>query len=452
MAKHTTCQMHNRTPEKMNNDKSQFIQAIHARQIYDSRGKPTLEVEVSTQLGTFVASVPSGASTGKYEACELRDNRADEFLGSGVTKAIDNVNNVIAPSIVGRFSPTQQKEIDQHMVTVLDGTPNKSKLGANAILGVSLAVARAGAAEKKMPLYKYIAEMAGIVQLSVPLPFFNVINGGRHAGNEIAIQEFMLVPTGAKSFYEAMRIGSECYHHLKMLIKSKYGQDAVNVGDEGGFAPNLKCTEDCLELIVAAIKKAGYESKVKIALDCAASEFFSAGNYDLNFKSTESMQKHCKLTGVELIDFYQKLKRDFPIFSIEDPFDEDDYESWSLFTQSESNLQIIGDDLTVTNVNRIKIAAEKKSCNCLLLKVNQIGTLTEAIDAVKLARSFGWNIMTSHRSGETEDSFIADLAVGLNTQQIKSGAPCRSERLSKYNRLLKIEQEIGTSHFKHPFN
>lgn len=424
-----------------------MIEALHARQIFDSRGKPTIEVTIRTDGKSYTASVPSGASTGKYEAHELRDGNKSEYLGLGVSNAIRNINSAIAPALIGKYEVTQQREIDNLMVQTLDGTPNKQKLGANAILAVSLAVARAAAGLKGIQLYDWIAVLAGNGPCSLPLPAFNVINGGRHSGNPIAIQEFMLLPTGATTFQEAMRMGVECYHHLRSLIQSRYGQDAVNVGDEGGFAPNISSVKDCLQLLVDAIRQAGYQGKVKIGLDCAASEFYSDGKYDLGFKQ----QSHCRLSASELKDFYVELVNEWPIISIEDPFDEDDLEAWKgLVAATNGKVQIIGDDLTVTNPERIQLAASSNCCNCLLLKPNQIGTLSEVIEAVRLARSHGWSVMTSHRSGETEDSFIADLAVGLNTQQIKAGAPARSERLVKYNRLLGIEVE-GNLKFEHPF-
>ena len=426
-----------------------MIESLHARQIFDSRGKPTLEVSITANGITSTASVPSGASTGKYEAHELRDGVQSDFLGLGVSCAIRNVNSIIAPALVGKYKVIQQQEIDKLMIEKLDGTPNKQKLGANAILAVSLAVARSAALNQNIPLYEWIAKLAGNSECTLPLPAFNVINGGRHSGNPIAIQEFMLLPTGAGTFEEAMKMGVECYHNLRALIQSKYGPDSVSVGDEGGFAPNISTTEECLSLLVDAIQQAGYQGRVKIGLDCAASEFHSNGKYDLSFKQ----KGHNPLTRRELREFYSELVRNWPIISIEDPFDEDDFEAWREFHETMGkSVQIIADDLTVTNPKRIELAAKSNCCNCLLLKPNQIGTLTEVIDAVRLARSYGWNVMTSHRSGETEDSFIADLAVGLNTQQIKAGAPCRSERLVKYNRLLGIEEESkGSLKFKHPF-
>jgi len=421
------------------------IKKILARQIFDSRGNPTVEVDLTTDLGLFRAAVPSGASTGIYEALELRDNDKAHYHGKAVTKAIDNINKEIAPKLLGAgFDVTQQTKIDEFMLK-LDGTDNKNKLGANAILGVSLAVCKAGAAHKKVSLYQHIADLAGNKELSLPVPAFNVINGGSHAGNKLAMQEFMILPVGASSFTEAMRMGVEVYHNLKNIIKDKYGQDATNVGDEGGFAPNIQNNKEGLELLKAAIAKAGYTDKVKIGMDVAASEFFGEGKYDLDFK-TKNNDKSQVLTGDQLSNLYKEFVNEFPVVSIEDPFDQDDWDSYAKLTADlGKNIQIVGDDLLVTNPKRIQTAIEKKACNALLLKVNQIGSVTESIQACKLAQSAGWGVMVSHRSGETEDTFIADLVVGLGTGEIKTGAPCRSERLAKYNQLLRIEEELGSS-------
>lgn len=417
------------------------IESIHARQIFDSRGNPTVEVDLTTELGLFRAAVPSGASTGVHEALELRDNEKNNYHGKGVMQAIKNINSIIAPELLKQtFEVTQQTDIDTFMLQ-LDGTENKSKLGANAILGVSLAVCKAGAAKKGVPLYKHIADLAGNTNIILPVPAFNVINGGSHAGNKLAMQEFMILPTGASNFTEAMKIGSEVYHHLKKVIKDKFGLDATAVGDEGGFAPNILNNKDALTLIQDAIAKAGYVDKVTIGMDVAASEFFKDGMYDLDFKNPNS-DKSQWLTPDKLGNVYQEFIKEFPIVSIEDPFDQDDWNAWTNLTGSTS-IQIVGDDLTVTNPKRIQTAVEKKSCNCLLLKVNQIGSVTESIKAHLLAKSNGWGTMVSHRSGETEDTFIADLVVGLSTGQIKTGAPCRSERLAKYNQILRIEEELG---------
>lgn len=413
---------------------------VEARQIFDSRGNPTVEADVTTYKGTFTAAVPSGASTGIHEAVELRDGGSD-YMGKGVMKAVNNVNTVLAPALVG-MDPTKQEEIDNKMIEI-DGTPNKANMGANAILAVSLAVARAGAAEKGVPLYKHISDLSGNTKLILPVPSFNIINGGMHAGNALAFQEFMIMPTGASSFSEAMKMGSEVYHNLKSIIKNKYGLDACNVGDEGGFAPGIQSNEEGVLLVVEAIEKAGYTGKVKIAMDCAASEFYDAESktYDLAFKAKENDGSE-KKTGAEMKSFYEDLASKYPIISIEDPFDQDDWDSYATLTAG-GIAQIVGDDLLCTNPTRVQTAIEKKACDALLLKVNQIGSVTESIKAVNMSKQAGWGIMTSHRSGETEDTFIADLAVGLSTGQIKTGAPCRSERLAKYNQLLRIEQELG---------
>jgi enolase len=414
------------------------IKKVHAREILDSRGNPTVEAEITTDDGVFRAVVPSGASTGIHEAHELRDG-GDRYLGQGVWIAVDNVKKIIAPALIGK-DVTKQKEIDDLMIE-LDGTKNKEKLGANAILSVSMAVCRAGAAAKKIPLYKYIADIAGNTNIRLPVPSMNVINGGSHAGNKLAMQEFMILPVGAESFQEALRMGAEVYHHLKSVIKEKYGKDATNVGDEGGFAPNIQENKEGLDLLKEAIERAGYTGKIKIGMDVAASEFYKDGNYDLDFKEKDN-DGSMVVSGDKLADMYKEFINEFPIVSIEDPYDQDDWESYAKFTE-DSGIQVVGDDLLVTNVERIKTALEKKACNSLLLKVNQIGSITEAIDASNMAMDAGWSVMVSHRSGETEDTFIADLVVGLGTGQIKSGAPCRGERTAKYNQLLRIEEELG---------
>lgn len=421
------------------------ISKVHSRYVYDSRGNPTVEVDVTTENGLFRAIVPSGASTGINEAMELRDGDKSKWQGKGVTKAVDNVNKTIAPQLIkSGLDEKNQEEIDSFLLK-LDGTPNKRNLGANAILGVSLAVAKAGAAAKQVPLYRHIADISKSKQdkYVLPVPFQNVLNGGSHAGGSLAFQEFMIAPTNAPSFSEALRIGSEVYHHLKSLTKSKYGQSAGNVGDEGGVAPNIETPEEALDLIVASIEKAGYKGKVFIALDVASSEFYKDGKYDLDFKNPNS-DKSKWLSGDQLADLYESLIDNYPIISIEDPFSEEDWDAWSNFyPKVASKLQIVGDDLTVTNPIFIKKAIEKKAANALLLKVNQIGTLTESIKAAQLALSDKWGVMVSHRSGETEDHIIADIAVGLRTGQIKTGAPARSERLAKLNQILRIEQELG---------
>jgi enolase len=418
------------------------IKKIKAREILDSRGNPTLEVELETDFGKFFASVPSGASRGKYEAVELRDG-GKRYLGKGVKKAIENINEVIAKKLRG-LDVTKQKEIDQALIE-LDGTENKSKLGANAICGVSLAVCKAGAGTKNLPLYKYISEI-GNWKLGIgkfPRPSFNIINGGAHAGNDLDFQEFMVCPKG-KSFSENLRIGVEIYHRLKEIISKKYGKLATNLGDEGGFAPPIKDPEIAIKLILEAAKSLNYQNKISIILDVAASQFFDGKKYKTKIGN---------FSGKELAKFYLKLIKKYPIEGIEDPFAQEDFESWqnfsSYFQLPTSNFLIIGDDLTVTNPKRIKIAKEKELCNGVIIKINQIGTVSEAIEAVKLAKSFGWKIMVSHRSGETIDDFISDFAVGIGADFIKSGAPARGERVAKYNRLLKIEEEIcsGTQHF-----
>ncbi|PAA48828.1 hypothetical protein BOX15_Mlig008905g2 [Macrostomum lignano] len=416
------------------------LRSITARQIFDSRGNPTVEVDVCTDKGLFRAAVPSGASTGIYEAVELRD-KGTTYHGKGVLKAVSNVKEIIAPALLAKkFTCTQQEEIDKFMME-LDGTKNKGKLGANAILGVSLAVAKAGAAEKTIPLYLHFAQLAGNTEICLPVPAFNVLNGGSHAGNKLAMQEFMILPTGATSFTEAMQMGSEVYHHLKAVIKSKYGQDACNVGDEGGFAPNIQDNFEGLELVKLAIDKAGYTGRIEIGMDVAASEFCKDGKYDLDFKNPNS-DKSAWLSSDQLADVYKSMMAKYPIVSIEDPFDQDDWAAYTKFTGGVS-IQIVGDDLLVTNPERVQTGIDKKACNALLLKVNQIGSVTEAIQACKMSQAAGWGVMVSHRSGETEDTTIADLVVGLCTGQIKTGAPCRSERLAKYNQLLRIEEELG---------
>ncbi|HLD89023.1 MAG TPA: phosphopyruvate hydratase [Candidatus Nanoarchaeia archaeon] len=408
------------------------ILQIKAREILDSRGNPTIEVDCITDYGTSRASVPSGASTGKHESLELRDNNS-RFLGKGVQNAVDNVNKIIAPKLISRDCK-QQREIDELMIGI-DGTKNKAKLGANAILGVSLAVCKAASMNFEMPLYKYIAEIYENKKFILPVPAMNIINGGAHAGNQLDIQEYSIMPVGAKNFREAMQMGSEVYHTLKELLKKNYGTNSTNVGDEGGFAPPLNRVEDPLDLIEEAIKQRGYSKKIFTALDCAASQFFKNGLYVLNNKN---------FSAEELIDYYKTLTRSYSIISIEDPFAEEEFENFAMLKKElGKKIQIIGDDILVTNIERIKTAIENDSCSCLLLKVNQIGTLSEALDASKLAQNAGWNVQVSHRSGETEDNFIADLTVGIGNGQIKSGAPSRGERLAKYNQLLRIEEELG---------
>jgi enolase len=427
------------------------ITGVKAREILDSRGNPTVEVDLFTENGMFRAGCPSGASTGAYEALELRDGDKSRYLGKGCLTAVKNINDTIGPKLIG-LDPTKQADIDKMMVETLDGSKNewgysKSNLGANAILSVSMAVARAGAAAKSMPLYKYIAELAGkpTDKFVMPVPSFNVINGGSHAGNRLACQEFMILPVGAKDFKEAMQIGAEVYHSLKSVTKKKYGQDACNVGDEGGFAIPVQDNNEALDVLMEAIEKAGHKDKVKLGTDVAASEFFvkDTKTYNLDFKNPDSTPDKY-MDGAGMIDYYKNWVDNYPFVSIEDAFDEDDWENWGKFNALIGDkVQLVGDDLTVTNPTRVKMGIEKKACNALLLKVNQIGSVTEAIEACKISQEAGWGVMVSHRSGETEDTFISDLVVGLRTGQIKTGAPCRSERLAKYNQLLRIEEELG---------
>lgn len=421
--------------------KTSSIKEIFARQIFDSRGNPTVEVDLTTDCGLFRAAVPSGASTGIHEALELRDKEKNNYHGKSVYKAVCHVIQSLGPKLIDSgLDVVQQQEIDNFMIK-LDGTENKSQFGANAILGVSIAVCKAGAAKRGIPLYQHIADLAGNKKLILPVPSMNVINGGSHAGNKLAMQEFMILPTGAASFTESMKMGTEVYHHLKNVIKKKFGLDATAVGDEGGFAPNIQNNKDALELISEAIDTAGYCGKIDIGMDTAASEFFRDGKYDLDFKNPNS-DKSKWIEPKELQKLYMCFCKEYPIVSIEDPFEQDDWEAWSDITCA-TEIQIVGDDLLVTNPKRIKTAIDKKACNALLLKVNQIGSVTESIAAHLMAKSNGWGTMVSHRSGETEDSFIADLSVGLSAGQIKTGAPCRSERLCKYNQILRIEEELG---------
>ncbi|KAJ3495142.1 hypothetical protein NLG97_g3606 [Lecanicillium saksenae] len=420
------------------------ITKVHARSVYDSRGNPTVEVDLVTETGLHRAIVPSGASTGQHEAVELRDGDKAKWAGKGVTQAVANVNTVIGPALIKEnLDVKDQSKVDEFLNS-LDGTPNKGKLGANAILGVSLAVAKAGAAEKGVPLYAHISDLAGTKKPYVlPVPFMNVLNGGSHAGGRLAFQEFMIVPSEAPSFTEAMRQGAEVYQKLKALAKKKYGQSAGNVGDEGGVAPDIQTADEALDLIMESIEQAGYTGKIKIAMDVASSEFYKTEEkkYDLDFKNPESDPTKW-LTYEQLAALYGDLCKKYPIVSIEDPFAEDDWEAWSYFYKTQ-DIQIVGDDLTVTNPLRIKKAVELKACNALLLKVNQIGTLTESIQAAKDSYADGWGVMVSHRSGETEDVTIADIVVGIRAGEIKTGAPCRSERLAKLNQILRIEEELG---------
>ena len=412
-----------------------LIEEIIAREILDSRGNPTVEVEVLLSSGAMGrAAVPSGASTGVHEAMELRDGDAGRFGGKGVLKAVENVNLTIAEGLWG-WDALEQTAIDEHLIG-LDGTPNKGKLGANAILGVSLAVAKGAAQALGLPLYSYLG---GVSARTLPVPMLNILNGGKHAVDSTDFQEFMIIPAGAGSFAEALRWGAEIYHSLKQVLKGKgYG---TNVGDEGGFAPSLGSNGEAIEVILEAIEAAGYRpgEQIFIALDPAASEIYDAerGLYLLEKEGRE-------LSGEEMVAFYEEWVNKYPIISIEDGLAEDDWEAWSLLTaRIGDRVQIVGDDLLVTNVARIRRAIEEKACNSLLCKVNQIGTLTEAIGAVETAHRAGWTTVVSHRSGETEDTTIADLAVALNAGQIKTGAPCRSDRVAKYNQLLRIEEELA---------
>ncbi|MFA5742788.1 MAG: phosphopyruvate hydratase [Candidatus Paceibacterota bacterium] len=409
------------------------ILSLKAREILDSRGNPTVEVELETQKGKFIAGAPSGASTGIHEALELRDGGTRRG-GLGVLKAVGNINEIIAPEIIGK-EIAFQKSLDQLMLG-LDGTENKSKLGANAMVAVSMAACRALAAEKDIPPYQYINELFNQKReqaLALPRPCFNVINGGAHAGNDLDVQEFMVVPQ-ADSFAENLEIGAEVYRELKSVLKNKIGPSAINVGDEGGFAPALEYSEEALDLILEASDKKGLREKIKFILDVAASQFFEDGKYKT---------KMGIFTGVGLANYYLDLVSKYPIIGIEDPFAEDDFEAWSLLnSRSKGGLIIIGDDLTVTNPKRMKMAQEKRACNGMILKINQIGTITEALESANLAKELKWKIIVSHRSGETGDDFIADLAVGIGAEFIKSGAPARGERAAKYNRLLKIGSEL----------
>jgi len=399
-----------------------LIEDVHGREILDSRGNPTVEVEVFLAGGDLGrAAVPSGASTGVHEAAELRDNDTDRYLGKGVTKAVENVNTTIADELIG-WDATDQVGIDEFLVG-LDGTPNKGNLGANAILGISMAVAKAAASAVGLPLYQYLG---GVSARTLPVPMMNILNGGKHAANSTDLQEFMVMPVGAPSFSEALRWGTEIYHNLKKVLKSK--GYSTGVGDEGGFAPSLGSNEEAIEVILAAIEAAGYRpgEDIFIALDPAASEIFEDGKYLLK-------KENKVLTGPEMVDFYADWAEKYPIISIEDGLAEDDWDNWVLLQQRIGDrVQIVGDDLLVTNVERVAKAIEMKACNSLLCKVNQIGTLTEAIAAVTMAERAGWTAVVSHRSGETEDATIADLVVGLNAGQIKTGAPCRSDRVAKY--------------------
>ncbi|WP_306640210.1 phosphopyruvate hydratase [Sanyastnella coralliicola] len=412
-----------------------YIARIHARQILDSRGNPTLEVDVITDQGVLGrAAVPSGASTGVHEAVELRDNDKGIYNGKGVLKAVENVNTVLNEELNGAFL-YDQNLIDRAMIGI-DGTDNKAILGANAILGVSLAVAHAAAESLGQPLYRYVG---GVNANTMPVPMMNILNGGSHADNKIDVQEFMIMPVGAQSFSQGLRMGTEVFHSLKSVLKAN--GHSTNVGDEGGFAPNLGSNEEALQVVVEAVDKAGYKigEDILIALDAASSEFYDAEKDRYVFESTGD-----ELTSSELVDFWAEWTRKYPIISIEDGMAEDDWAGWkSLNEKLGDHIQLVGDDLFVTNTTRLARGIEEGSANSILIKVNQIGTLTETIDAVNMGRKYGYTSVMSHRSGETEDNTIADLAVGLNTGQIKTGSASRSDRIAKYNQLLRIEEQLG---------
>jgi enolase len=411
------------------------IVLVHGREILDSRGNPTVEAEVTLANGIVGrAAVPSGASTGKHEAVELRDE-TKAYGGLGVMKAVANINVALAKALKG-MDCRDQEAID-HAMLVLDGTPDKRRLGANALLPVSIAASRAAATAAGVMPFEYLAKLTGQKPL-LPVPFANVINGGRHAAGRLKIQEFMIVPTGARTFSEATQMIAETYHALAALVEERYGAAATHVGDEGGFAPPLETPEEALELVMAAIKKAGHKEQMMLALDPAASAFYADRRYDLGQET---------LAPEQLVQYWKGLVTKYPVISLEDPFEQDDFLSWKIFLddikREKLRLQVVGDDLTVTNSARIQRAIDEGLCNALLLKVNQAGTLTEALQAATLAKAAGWNVMVSHRSGETEDPFIADLAVALGCGQIKLGAPCRSDRTAKYNQLLRIEERLG---------
>jgi len=412
-----------------------LIEAVYAREILDSRGNPTLEVDVLLDDGTKGrAAVPSGASTGVHEAVELRDGDKGRYMGKGVNKAIDNVNDIIAEALIG-LDPVRQVEIDEMLIR-LDGTENKGKLGANAILGVSMAVAKAAAESLDMSLYQYLG---GINAKEMPIPMMNILNGGVHADNNVDIQEFMAMPVGAPTFSEALRMNVEIYHSLKAVLQAKGLSTAV--GDEGGFAPNLKSNEEAIQVIVEAIKNAGYKpgEEVMIALDTAASEIFKAGKYHL---AGEGVTK----TSAQMVTWYEELCKKYPIISIEDGLAEDDWKGWKLLTEKLGDkIQLVGDDLFVTNVERLEKGIKGGVANSILIKVNQIGTLTEAFAAIEMAKRAGYTCVISHRSGETEDTTLADIAVAVNAGQIKTGAPARSERVAKYNQLLRIEEDLASA-------
>ncbi|HHV25078.1 MAG TPA: phosphopyruvate hydratase [Methanosarcina sp.] len=406
------------------------IQKIHAREILDSRGNPTIEVDVFTPKGFGRASVPSGASTGTNEALELRDADPNRYGGKGVLTAVKNVNTIVQKELLG-LDVRNQREIDEIMIE-LDETDNKSNLGANAILGVSMAVAKAAADSLNLPLYRYFG---GSNAFTLPVPTMNVLNGGKHAGNELAIQEFMIQPKGAETFYEALQIGAEIYHVLGKLLERKYGRSSTNVGYEGGYAPKMSESTEALDALVEAIEEAGYtDSEVTIGLDAAASEFYEEGFYTIDGK---------RLSALELIDYYVELVNSYPILSIEDPFYEEAFEDFEALTNELWDTIIVGDDLFVTNIERLSKGVDMGAANALLLKINQIGTLSEAFDAASMASRNGYTVVVSHRSAETEDTTISDISVAIGAEMIKTGAPARGERTAKYNQLLRIEEELG---------
>ncbi len=413
------------------------LKNLHARQVLDSRGNPTVEVEAYTKKNMARSIVPSGASTGVHEAVELRDGDESKYMGKGVTKAVANVNNVIKPEILG-FDIFDQKGLDQKLID-LDGTENKKNLGANAILGVSLAVARLAAKENNVELFEYLNPDANLL----PVPMMNIINGGKHADNDLDIQEFMIMPVGAKTFARALRMGSEIFHNLKKILK-KEGL-ATSVGDEGGFAPNLSTNAEAFEYILKAVEKAGYKAgdEVMLAIDAAASEFYNKETKKYSIDGND-------LTSEEAIKYYEDLIEKFPLISLEDGLDEDDWDGWIMLNEKTGDkVQLVGDDLLVTNVERLKKGIEKKAANSILIKLNQIGTLTETTEAIKLAKSSNWTSVVSHRSGETEDTTIADFTVAMQTGQIKTGSLSRTDRICKYNQLLRIEEHLGDKAIYH---
>ena len=419
-----------------------YIVDVYAREVLDSRGNPTVEVEVTTESGAYGrAIVPSGASTGEYEALELRDKDQSRYLGKGVLKAVENVNDVIAPEIIG-YDVTSQMLIDQVMIQ-LDSTKNKEKLGANAILGVSLACAKAAADYYDMPLYRYLGGTYGHV---LPTPMMNILNGGKHADNTVDFQEFMIAPVGADSFKDALMMGTDVYHTLKYILRRNHLN--TGVGDEGGFAPNLESSEQALDLLVQAIEQAGYKTKeeIAIAMDCAASEIYNEDEKVYHFMGESRMAgKEVRRNSEEMVQYYEKLVEDYPIFSIEDGLNEEDMPGWKVLTyRLGEKILLVGDDLFVTNVARLREGIKENIANSILIKPNQIGTLTETLDAIETAAKSNYKTIISHRSGESEDTTIADIAVATNAGLIKTGAPCRSDRTAKYNRLLRIEEELGS--------